>query len=71
LQRGAEVSCLLEICRIDSKSTKHVAMQFENNWLAQYPRPLRCIPDAGGEFTGGSFQDILVENGITDAPTTI
>jgi hypothetical protein len=45
-------------------------MQFENNWLAQYPRPLRCIPDAGGEFTGGSFQDILVENGITDAPTT-
>jgi transposase InsO family protein len=40
--------------------------------LDQYPRPIRCIHDAGGEFTGGSLQDELVENnGIKDVPTTI
>jgi hypothetical protein len=43
-----------------------------NEWLARYPRPLRCIHDAGGEFTGGPFQDTLeLSNGITDVPSAI
>jgi hypothetical protein len=65
------VSCLLKICLIDNKSSDHVSMKFENNWLARYPRPLRCIHDAGGEFTGKSFQDKLFLNRIKDSPTTI
>ena len=39
-------------------------MKFENDWLARYPRPERCIHDNGGEFTGIPFIHMLVLNGI-------
>ena len=51
--------------------TNHVAMQYENNWLAKYPRPLQCIHDNGGEFTGHEFQTLLQQQGISDKPTTV
>ncbi|KAG7343122.1 hypothetical protein IV203_021067 [Nitzschia inconspicua] len=44
------VTNLVEVVRIDSKSSSHVAMHFENSWLAKYPRPLNVIHDQGGEF---------------------
>jgi hypothetical protein len=31
---------LAEIIRIENKTSQHVAMQFENSWLAHYPKPL-------------------------------
>ena len=46
-------------------------MRFENEWLARYPRPLRCIHDNGGEFTGYEFQRVLARNHVEDVPTTI
>ena len=61
----AEVTC------INNKSSKHISMLFENNWLAQYPRPLRCVHDNGGEFTGAAFSHMLCVNGIKDVTTTI
>ena len=46
-------------------------MLFENNRLAQYPRPSRCIHDNGGEFTGAAFLHMLCANGIKDVTTTV
>ena len=46
-------------------------MLFENNWLARYPRPSRCIHDNGGEFTGAAFLHMLHVNGIKDVTTTV
>ena len=46
-------------------------MLFENNWLARYPRPSRCIHDNGGEFTGAAFLHMLQVNGIKDVTTTV
>ena len=46
-------------------------MIFENNWLARYPKPDRCVHDNGGEFIGADFQRILTLNGVHDVPTTV
>ena len=47
-----------------------MAMQFENELLAQYPRPLQCIHDQGREVMGPKFQRVLYLNGIKDVCTT-
>jgi hypothetical protein len=62
---------LLEFVCIFSKEPSHIALLFENNWLACYPCPLRCIHDQGGKFIGDDFQLMLLESGIQNAPTTI
>ena len=62
------VTNLLEIVRISSKEAKYMAQMFENNWLARYPRPLRCIYDQGGEFKGLGFQQMLRNNGMKKVP---
>ena len=46
-------------------------MLFENNWIAQYPRPSCCIYDNSGEFTGAAFSHMLHVNGIKDVTTTV
>jgi transposase InsO family protein len=60
-----------EAIRIRNKTASHVGMQFENIWLARYPRPMRCIHDQGTEFIGADFQYILMRAGIKDVPTTV
>jgi transposase InsO family protein len=62
---------LAEVIRIEDRSSQHVANLFDNNWLARYPRPLRCIFDQGGEFTGRPFQSMLIQNAIDQVPTTV
>ena len=64
------VTNLTELVRINNKTAAHVGMRFENEWLARYPRPMRCVHDNGTEFTGGDFQRILTLNGIKDVATT-
>jgi hypothetical protein len=63
-------SNLAEIVRINYPSAPHVAMKFQNTWLARYPRPAKCIHDNGGEF-GPEFQQMLHIRGIQSIPTTI
>ena len=46
---------LLEVIRINNKSSKHVAEQFAICWLSRYPRPNRCVHDNGTEFLGHEF----------------
>ena len=51
------VTNLVEIIRLQNKTCAHVTQQFENAWLARYPRPQTVIHDQGGEFTGFEFQN--------------
>ena len=65
------VTNLAEVTCINNESSKHISMLFENNWLARYPCPSRCIHDNGGEFTGAAFSHMLCVNGIKDVTTTV
>ena len=65
------VTNLLEIARIDKKTSANVAQTFSNVWLARYPWAYRCIHDNGGEFIGHEFQQLLAEVGIVSKPTTV
>ena len=66
------VSNLVEIVRINNKSSNHIIVdQFANLWLSRYPSPNRCVHDNGGEFIGHKFQDLLAANSIKPVPTTV
>jgi transposase InsO family protein len=60
-----------ELIRLNSKTSLHVAQQFENSWLSRYPRPIRCIYDQGAEFIGQDFQNLLDEYHIIHRPTMV
>ena len=62
---------LSEVVRIEEKTSEHIAMKFENEWLARYPRPMQCIHDPGTEFVGLPFQSTCIMNGIQPLPTTV
>ena len=64
------VTSLVELIRINRKTAGHIAQQFENVWLARYPRPNRCAHDNGGEFIGWEFQEMLQRTGVQDVHTT-
>jgi transposase InsO family protein len=64
------VTNLTELSLIQNKSSAHVAMKFENEWLARYPKPVKCIYDHGTEFTGAEFQSLLTRYGIKKSPTS-
>ena len=64
------VTNLMEVNRIRTKSAIECAEALENNWLARYPRPLKCVHDNGPEFVGQDFQDLLERAGIRSRPST-
>lgn len=63
-------SNLVELIRIDNKSSPHIAHKFQQSWLARYPLPRRCVHDMGGEFIGGAFQSTLTQLNIKDVCST-
>ena len=56
---------------LNNKTSLHTAEQFENFWLARYPRPNRCVHNNGMEFTGFDFQNLLHRYGVKDIQTNI
>lgn len=52
------VTNCVDIIRLDNKTAENVARQFENHWLARYPRPNSATFDPGTEFKG-AFRDPL------------
>jgi hypothetical protein len=60
-----------EIVPIKTKVGPNIAHLFDREWLCRYPRPKRCIYDAGSEFTCNEFQELLTSFGIQPVPTTI
>jgi transposase InsO family protein len=65
-----QATTLSEICRIDSGHAAQATMQFENQWLSRYPRPISCVFDAGTEFKA-EFLQCLIRNGIHAVPITV
>jgi hypothetical protein len=45
-------SNLVKLIRVDNKTAKHIRDKFTQSWLCQYPCPVRCLHDKGGEFIG-------------------
>jgi hypothetical protein len=65
------VSNLVELVRIDKKTSAHVSLKYAQVWLSRYPWPARCVHNNGGEFVGPEFQFLLQSCRIKDAPTSI
>ena len=65
------VTNIVELVRLDNKTSDHVANQFVNTWLARYPKPSSCIYDQGSEFIGWGFQAMLDRYDIQRRPTTV
>ena len=63
-------SNLVELIRIDNKTSRHIRDKFVQSWLACYPRPICCVHDKGGEFIGGTFQWLLHSFDIKDVQST-
>jgi hypothetical protein len=64
------VTNLVEIVRVNNKSSSAVTAHFVNAWLARYPKPMSCIHDPGSEFIGWNFQEMLHRNNIQSRCTT-
>jgi hypothetical protein len=52
-------SNIVELVRVDNKTSDHIRDKFAQTWLCQYPRPIHCVHDKGGEFIGSKFQWLL------------
>ena len=64
------VTNLVEIVRIDNRTSEHITTKFAQVWMARYPWPKRCVHDNGGEFVGWEFQRFLDKCNVKDVPTT-
>jgi transposase InsO family protein len=64
------VTNIVELVRIDNKTSSHVAQKYANTWLSRYPWPEACIHDNGGEFSGLPFQQLLQQCAIRSRATT-
>jgi hypothetical protein len=60
-----------EFVAIRNKTSYHIAILFDSEWLCRYPRPAQVIYDNGPEFTGQEFQELLDSYGIKPVATTI
>jgi hypothetical protein len=63
-------SNLVELVRIDDKTSDHIRDKFAQTWLCQYPRPIRCVHDKGGKFIGSEFHWLLELFSINDVCST-
>jgi hypothetical protein len=61
---------LVKLIHIDNKTAKHICDNFIQSWICQYPRPVRCLHDKGGEFIGQNFQWLLEIFSIKDVCST-
>jgi hypothetical protein len=60
-----------EFIAIRKKSSHHIALLFDSNWLCRYPRPARVFFDNGTECVGQEFQEMLESYGIKPVNTTV
>jgi transposase InsO family protein len=64
------VTNLVEIVRVNNKTTSAITAHFVNAWLAHYPKPLSCVHDPGSEFIGWNFQEMLHHSNKQSCCTT-
>jgi hypothetical protein len=61
----------IKMIALTSKASILVARAFDQIWLCRCPRHLECIHDAGTEFMGFEFQELLQSYGIKPLVSTI
>ncbi len=61
---------LVKLICIDIKTAKYIRDKFIQSWLCQYPHPVGCLHDKGGEFIGQNFQWLLENFSIKDVCST-
>jgi hypothetical protein len=49
------VANLVELIRVDNKTSETIARKYAQCWLSRYPWPQRCVHDPGTEFFGPEF----------------
>ena len=64
------VTNLVELIRVDRKTSDIIARKYAQCWLSHYPWPQRCVHDPGGEFVGIEFQTLLLNCHIKDVCTS-
>jgi hypothetical protein len=52
-------SNLVKLIPVDHKTAKYIRDMFTESWLCQYPCPVQCLHDKGGEFIGPNLQWLL------------
>ena len=62
---------LHEVIPVDNATSKSVAIAFEDNWLSQYPAPVRCLHNNGNDFLGPTFSTMLARNKIKSVSITV
>ena len=60
-----------EFIAIKNKSSHHIALPFDSEWLCHYLQPAKVVYDNGTEFTGQEFQELLESYGIKPIATTV
>jgi hypothetical protein len=60
-----------EFVAIQNKTSCHIALLFNSEWLCCCPRPERVVFDNGNEFTGSEFQELLSSYEIKPVPTMV
>jgi hypothetical protein len=63
-------SNLVELIRVDKKTTKHIHDKFTQSWLCQYSHLAQCLHDKGGEFIRQNFHWLLENFSIKDVCST-
>ena len=64
------VTNLVELIRVDDKTSETISRRYAQCWLSRYPWPQRCVHDPGGEFTGAEFQTLLQNCRVKDVCTS-
>ena len=60
-----------QLALIPTANSKTCTVQFDTNWLCQYPRPTEVGHDNGKALMGEEFQELLVSYDIKSKPTTV
>ncbi len=60
------VTNLVELIRVNNKTSETIARKYAQCWLSHYPWPQRCVHDPGTEFVGPKFQTLLENCRIKD-----
>ncbi len=63
-------SNLVKLVCVDKKTVEHIRDKSTQSWLCQYPLPVQCLHDKGGEFIGQNFQWLLGIFTIKDVCST-
>lgn len=60
-----------ELLAIKNKTSYHITILFDSEWLCRYPRPARVFYDNGRKFTKQEFQELLESYGIKPVAMTV